>query len=222
MCFGIRFSSPFHSATQIISIQNLNCLNNAKTNAWTWSLSQHLEVIKAWAWAPNFAKFAVQTLSRFHAPGRFKFPKDNWLFRVYIFMKMADVGYGCVMHSTFMEENYTFMEEHSTFMENHSQNHVTACVFCVFSAVYIMNGCNLSGQMKRAWNSDSKTHVKKQNPTSRTEISRRSLKYLRDTLYWSMIWKNLQSSGVQHALCDPWSVLKYEVWVRKPLCWNGN
>ena len=154
MCFGIRFSSPFHSATQIISIQNLNCLNNAKTNAWTWSLSQHLEVIKAWAWAPNFAKFAVQTLSRFHAPGRFKFPKGNWLFRVYIFMKMADVGYGCVMHSTFMEENYTFMEEHSTFMENHSQNHVTACVF---SAVYIMNGCNLSGQMA-LWNWDNFDH----------------------------------------------------------------
>ena len=32
--------------------------------------------------------------------------------------------------------------------------------------------------MKRAQNSDSKTHVKKQNPTSRTEISRQSLKYL--------------------------------------------
>ena len=57
-------------------------------------------------------------------------------------MKMADVGYGCVMHSTFMEENYTFMEENSTFMEKHSKNHVTACVF---SAVYIMNGYNLSG-----------------------------------------------------------------------------
>ena len=60
-------------------------------------------------------------------------------------MKMADVGYGCVMHSTFMEENYTFMEENFTFMEKHSKNHVTACVFCVFSAVYIMNGYNLSG-----------------------------------------------------------------------------
>ena len=32
--------------------------------------------------------------------------------------------------------------------------------------------------MKRAQNSDSKTHMKKQNPTSRTEISRKSLKYL--------------------------------------------
>ena len=32
--------------------------------------------------------------------------------------------------------------------------------------------------MKRAQNSDSKTHVKQQNPTSRTEIRRKSLKYL--------------------------------------------
>ena len=30
MCFGIRISSPFHLATQIVSIQNLNCLKNAK------------------------------------------------------------------------------------------------------------------------------------------------------------------------------------------------
>ena len=61
-------------------------------------------------------------------------------------MNMADVGYGCLMHSTFMEENYTFMEELSTFMEKHLKKHVTAMVFiCVFSAVYIMNGYNLTG-----------------------------------------------------------------------------
>ena len=54
-------------------------------------------------------------------------------------------AYGCVIHSTFMKENYTFMEEIFTFIEEHSKNHVTGCVFCVFSAVYIMNGYNLSG-----------------------------------------------------------------------------
>ena len=32
--------------------------------------------------------------------------------------------------------------------------------------------------MKRAQNSDSKTHVKKLNPTSRTEIRRKTLYYL--------------------------------------------
>ena len=53
-------------------------------------------------------------------------------------MKMADIEYGCVMHSAIMEEN-------DTFMEKLSRNHVTGCVFCDFSAVYIMNGYRLSG-----------------------------------------------------------------------------
>ena len=50
--------------------------------------------------------------------------------------------------------------------------------FCIFRAVKILNGYNLSGQMKRLSNSDSKTHVKKQNPTSGTEIRQKPLKYL--------------------------------------------
>ena len=33
MCFGIRIWSPFHLATQIISIHNLNCPKNTKKNA---------------------------------------------------------------------------------------------------------------------------------------------------------------------------------------------
>ena len=53
-----------------------------------------------------------------------------------------------------MEENFANMEEHFTCMENGSKNHVRACVFRVI-------GYTLSGQMKRAQNSDSKTHVKK-------------------------------------------------------------
>ena len=44
MCFGIRISSPFHLATQIVSIQNLNCPKTLKTHAQTWFLSQLLEV----------------------------------------------------------------------------------------------------------------------------------------------------------------------------------
>ena len=50
--------------------------------------------------------------------------------------------------------------------------------FCVVRAIQIQNGYNLSGWMKRARNSDSKTHVKKQNLNSRTEIRQKSLKYL--------------------------------------------
>ena len=86
-----------------------------------------------------------------------------------------------------MEENFADMEEHFTCMEDHSKNHVRACVFSVFRAVKILNGYNLSGLMKRAQNSDSKTHVKKYNPTSRTEIRQKSpskiLPFFRDTLY---------------------------------------
>ena len=50
--------------------------------------------------------------------------------------------------------------------------------FCIVRAIQIQNGYNLSGWMKRAQNSDSKTHVKKQNLNSRTEIRQKSLKYL--------------------------------------------
>ena len=56
--------------------------------------------------------------------------------------------------------------------------HVSACVFCNFRTVQNMNRYNLSAQMKRARSSDSITHLKKQNPTSRTEIRQTSLKYL--------------------------------------------
>ena len=44
-----------------------------------------------------------------------------------------------------MEENFANMEEHFTCMEDHSENHVRACVFCVFRVVQILNGYNFSG-----------------------------------------------------------------------------
>ena len=72
------------------------------------------------------------------------------------------------MHSTFMEKNFANMEEniaiieeHFTFMEERTKSHVRACVFGVLKSVKILNGYNLSGQMKRAQNSDSETQVKK-------------------------------------------------------------
>ena len=79
-----------------------------------------------------------------------------------------------------MEENFANMgrEEHFTCMEHHSKSHVCACVFSVVRAFKILYGYNLSGQMKRAKNPDSKTHVKRGNPTSRTEIRRKLLYYL--------------------------------------------
>ena len=81
-------------------------------------------------------------------------------------------------HTTFMEENYTCMEEHSTFMKKAFPKSYQGKHFCVFRTVQIINGHNWSGQLKRVRNSDSKTHVNKQNPTSITEIRRKSLKYL--------------------------------------------
>ena len=50
------------------------------------------------------------------------------------------------------------------------KNHVCACIFCVFGAVYILDGYDLSGQMGWAQNSDSNTHMKEINLTFRTEI----------------------------------------------------
>ena len=50
--------------------------------------------------------------------------------------------------------------------------------FSIFRAVNIMKSYCLSGLMKRAGNSDSETHVKRLNPTSRTEIKRKPRKYL--------------------------------------------
>ena len=41
-----------------------------------------------------------------------------------------------------MEDNFANMEEHFTCMEDHTKNHVRACIF---RAVKILNGYNLSG-----------------------------------------------------------------------------
>ena len=44
MCFGIRISSPFHLATQIVSIRNLKCPKNAKNKCTDMILSPLYEV----------------------------------------------------------------------------------------------------------------------------------------------------------------------------------
>ena len=58
--------------------------------------------------------------------------------------------------------------------ESWDKNHAHACVFAFLGHFRY----NLSGWMKWAQNSDSKTHVKRQNLTSGTEIRRQLLKYL--------------------------------------------
>ena len=67
----------------------------------------------------------------------------------------------------------------SSFTADWDKNHVHSCFFfSVFKAVKIMKSYCLSGLMKWAGNSDSETHVKRLNPTSRTEIKRKPRKYL--------------------------------------------
>ena len=65
------------------------------------------------------------------------------------------------------------------------KKHVYAGILSIFDANDVLNGYVLVGQMKPAQNSDSRTQIKKLNPTSRTKIRRKLLKYLffRDTLY---------------------------------------
>ena len=70
------------------------------------------------------------------------------------------------------------LSENFTYIEEHSKNHHCLWIFCVFRAENILKCYHLSGRMNRAQNSDSETHVKKQNRTSRTEIGQNSLKYL--------------------------------------------
>ena len=67
----------------------------------------------------------------------------------------------------------------SSFTADWDKNHIHSCFFfSFFKAVKIMKSYCLSGLMKWAGNSDSETHVKRLNPTSRTEIKRKPRKYL--------------------------------------------
>ena len=85
--------------------------------------------------------------------------------------------------------------------------------------------------MKRAQNSDSKTHVKKSNPTSRTEIKRNSLYYLfLETPCISMIlvpwpwcmYDTWMYDAHIHDLC-PWCMYDaqmYDAHIRDPCPWS--
>ena len=62
--------------------------------------------------------------------------------------------------------------------------------------------------MKCARNSDSKTHLKKLNPSSRTEIRRKSLKYLfqrHPVLWYTIQLGNLTTSIVAHVASLRWT-----------------
>ena len=48
--------------------------------------------------------------------------------------------------------------------------------FCVFKAFFILNGYCYSGEMNRARDSVSKPHAEKSNPTSRKDVSSKTLR----------------------------------------------
>ena len=90
MCFEIRILRPFHLATQIISIQNINCPKNAETHAHTWFLSYLLEVKH---------EIKLQILSRSNALGCFWFPKNLVSFQWKQKTLDMDVIVQCISHS---------------------------------------------------------------------------------------------------------------------------
>ena len=76
-------------------------------------------------------------------------------------MPVTQIGFGMLVQ-----------RRHSSSFTNNGwgENDVRACVFGVFRALNILNGYVLSVKMERAQNSDSETHVKKQNRTSGTDL----------------------------------------------------
>ena len=75
MCFGIRILSPFHLATQIVSIQNLHCPKNAK------NVCADMIFIPApcWTGEPWFCnQKAKLNANDIHAIDHFRFLKLNF------------------------------------------------------------------------------------------------------------------------------------------------
>ena len=146
MCFGML--SPFHSATQITSIQNHNCSKNAKTlHLVTLSLNSQIIIGFSELTSNENSRRWIWMCDAFHINGR--------QLHIYHLWKSIPHSWKSIPK---------IMSAHA--------------FFCVFRTLQTMNGYDFSGQMKRALNYDSKTHVKTQNPTSRTEIGQNSLKYL--------------------------------------------
>ena len=65
MCYGIRISSPFHLATQIVSIQNLDCPKNAENACAALFLEWSSIHVK---WSSIFAKFSSMNVEFIQHP----------------------------------------------------------------------------------------------------------------------------------------------------------
>ena len=151
MCFGIRFSNPFHLATKIISVQNPNCLKNAK-NAWADMI--FILAFRSEAWAVlslhNYIYLIhVITLSS----------QNITDFKSKQLMKMADhMDLECIPH---LWKRIPYLWKSYPHSSKTTKTSCPRMPFCIFMAVWILDGYHSSGQMERAWKSDSKPHVKK-------------------------------------------------------------
>ena len=137
MCFGIRILSPFHLATQIVSIQNLDCYKNAESACadmfLEWS-SKHVNCSSIFA---NFSSMNVEFIQH-------PYPTSPIFIKCFLrkvkFQESKVINCMniiCIKFSFLIAEPWL---PSSTWSGD--KNHVRACVF---RAVKILNGYNLSG-----------------------------------------------------------------------------
>ena len=136
MCFGIRILSPFHLATQIVSIQNLNCPKTLKTHARTWLLEWSSIHVKC---SSIFAKFSSMNVEFIQHPYQTSPIFIKCLLRKVKFRESKVIkcmNIICIKFSFLIAEPWL---PSSTWSGD--KNHVRACLF---KAVKILNGYNLS------------------------------------------------------------------------------
>ena len=149
MWFGIRISSPFHLATQIISLQNLKCAKNAKNACAVFpALQSEPRAVTILHIGDQKYSCTISVLKMFSVLGQM----CSWI--TFINWKQNI--------TFFVEKQVRKLLEILVFALQNFWLKIISSLRCLrFLALYILKGYNLSGQMKRARNSDSKTHVKK-------------------------------------------------------------
>ena len=135
MCFGIRISSPFHLATQIIPFKNPNFPKMKITHVRTWFLEcppadypnvkllVQLADVGRWRWSH----------ARWRQPVATKATVPDTQSRQHMVLEEAVVPKAVQVGRAFQK------------LKEHSKKHVCAAFNCVFRTVWILNGYNLNG-----------------------------------------------------------------------------
>ena len=137
MCSEIRILSPFHLATQIVSIQNLNCLENCENACANMTFGMIFHTCEVLFHISKFSSTNVEFIQH-HYPTSPIFIKcflQKVKFRESKVIKCMNII--CIKFSFLIAEPWL---PSSTWSED--KNHVRACVF---REVEILNGYNLSG-----------------------------------------------------------------------------